>query len=142
MTTNYKQDPSKNFYNDFGLPFSDTIYSVTLTSNTAASITVPGTIGMGMPASVSGTGYPGAQNAYVKGTNKFLAVFSYSVGTGVGDVWVTTTGTAAVPAGASFATTYSELNPKAKYVKAGDVISVISAGTPSVCVAFYSIQDW
>lgn len=128
MTTNFRYDQSKNFYNDFGQQFSDTVYSVTLAASTAASFSVPSTIGAGMP---SNTGV----------NKKFLAMFSYSAGSSYADVFVTTNGTAAVPAGSSLAATFSELNPKAKVVNSGDVISCISAGTPSVTIALYSIRD-
>jgi hypothetical protein len=125
MTTNFRYDSSKNFYNDFGQAFSDTIYSTTLAASTPAVFTVPSTVGLGQASST--------------GVNKkFLALFSYTSGY---DVFVTTKGTAAVPAGNTFASTYSELNPKAKVVNSGDIISCISTGTPSCTVTLYNIWD-
>lgn len=124
MTTQYRVDPIVKGLNGFGINFSDTIYTATLTAATDTSIAVPKTAAMGTPCAAT--------------NNKFLAVFSYSSGS---NVYVALNGTAAVPAGASFAASTSELNPTAKIVQAGDVIHMISAATPSISVAFYAIQE-
>ncbi len=53
-------------------------------------------------------------------------------------VWVSVGGTAAVPAGATFAVTTSELNPPARTVYKADVIDILSEGaTASIGVVLY-----
>ena len=129
MTTNYVIDKNKNGVNGFGLPFCTSVYSVTLQATTDTSVAVPLTSALGAPT------------AYTN--NKFMAVFSYSLAPAAiaADVFVALNATAAVPAGAGFVLTTSELNPTAKVVKSGDTIHVISAGTPNVTIAFYAIQE-
>ncbi len=61
------------------------------------------------------------------------AFFSYSTGT---DVWVSNAQTAAVPTG-SFAAKLADLNPVARLVKPGEVLSFISASVASVKVSYY-----
>jgi hypothetical protein len=124
MATNYNIDKTKNGVNGFGLPFCDTIYSATLTASTNTTIAVPLTSATGAPTATT--------------YNKFMAVFSYSSGA---TVFVALNKTAAVPVGATFAATTSEINPTAKMVKSTDTINVISSGTPSVTIAFYAIQE-
>jgi len=51
--------------------------------------------------------------------NKYIVLFSFEPGS---QVWVALNEIAEAPAGASFATTTSELNPSARTVKAGDVL--------------------
>ncbi len=115
MTTPYNISSITKGVNGFGLPFCDQIYSVTLSAATEATVTVPGTGAMGS-----------------LGVDKFIAVFSYETNIGV---WVSVNATAAVPAGATLAAT-------AKYVKAGDVIHVITAtAATDMSVAFYAIQE-
>jgi hypothetical protein len=124
MATNYNIDKTKSGVNGFGLPFCNTIYSVTLTASTDTTVAVPLTSAVGAPTATT--------------YNKFMAVFSYSSGK---DVFVALNATAAVPAGNTFAAATSELNPTAKMVKSTDVIHFISASTPSITVAFYAIQE-
>jgi hypothetical protein len=115
--------------NSPGLLFCDTKYSVTLGANTATALTVPGSGGIGLNASTT--------------YNKFVALFRYSqpISTET-DVFVSNGGTAAVPAGSSFASTTSDQNPAGYIVKAGDVLSFITAATGvSVTVCFYSYID-
>lgn len=110
--------------NGFGLKFTDTAYSATLAISTATALTVPtfGSLGGGKTQT----------------KNMWIAIFSFTPGA---SVWVANNDTAAVPAGASFAATNSELNPAARIVEAGDVLSFIcaSAGV-SVSVCFYSLS--
>ena len=69
---------------------------------------------------------------------RWKAVFSYTPGV---DVWVSINGTAAVPAGATFAVAASELNPKCREVAAGDTIDcfAVTANT-NVSVSFYALN--
>lgn len=125
MATNYIVDKTKSGVNGFGLPFCSTIYSVTLSANTNATVTVPSTAAIGAPTATT--------------YNKFMAVFSYS---SAASVFVALgSAVAEVPAGATFVATNSVLNPTARMVKAGDVINCISAGTPSVTIEFFAIQE-
>ncbi len=122
MTTQYNIPSVSRGMNGFALPFSDTVYSVTLSAATEATVTVPSNGSMGSI-----------------GMDRFVAVFSYETNIGV---WVALNATAAVPAGATFAASTSELNPSAKHVKAGDVIHMITAtAATDVSVAFYAIQE-
>lgn len=115
MTTPYNINANIYGTNGFGLPFCDNIFTATLAAATEATVTVPGS-----------------------GYTKYIAVFGYEIA----GVWVALNNTATVPAGATLVASKSELNPPAKYVKAGDVIHMITAtaGT-DVSVAFYTIQD-
>lgn len=58
------------------------------------------------------------------------------------NVWVSITGTAAVPAGGTFAATTSVRNPAGLLVEAGDVISVITAtATTDVGLELFPLMD-
>lgn len=101
---------------DFGLLFSDEKYTVTL-GLTATALTVPGT------------------------APRYKAVMKVE---SAGLVYVANNGTAAVPVGSTFAASTSELITDAKAlcreVKAGDILSFITAGTDiDVSVAFYAL---
>lgn len=109
--------------NGFGLPFSNTIYTSTLGAGVEATLTIPGSSGMGVPNSRSKA--------------QFVAVFSYEPSK---KVYVAINGTAAVPVGNTFAASTSELNPPAKTVKEGDVIHVICGAGADVSIALYAIQ--
>ena len=123
MTTQYNVYKYVQGVNGYGLPFCDTIYSATLDASTDTTVTVPGASSMFEPAA---------------GVPKYMAVFAYTADE---DVFVAVNQTAAVPAGASFAATGSEQNPKAKYVKAGDVIHVYTAASDvNVSIAFYALS--
>lgn len=104
-----------NGYNGFGLPFSLNKYSAVLAQNTDTTLTVPS--------------YSAA----------YVAIFSYQPGS---SVWVANGATAAKAAGASFSAVTSELNPVARYVKAGNVLHFITGDTTAaVGVTFYAIPS-
>jgi hypothetical protein len=124
MTTNYNVDKFVQGVNGFGSPFCTQIFTATLAANTDTAIAVPLTAAVGMPAATR--------------NNKFLAVFSYAKAV---DFWVANNAAAAAPAGAAFAASPSELNPPAKYCKAGDTIHCLSVAGGSMSVAFYAILD-
>jgi hypothetical protein len=108
--------------NGFGAPFCNVIYTAALAAATDTTLTVP---------SISSIGnFPSTSEA------KILAVFTYAPGA---SVWVANGVTAAVPAGAAFAASLSELNPPAKQVHAGDILHFISAAIANVSVAFYAL---
>lgn len=103
-------------YNAFAPLTATDKYSATLTSGSETHITVP-------------------SNA-----SKWIAVFSYQPGT---TVWVDLTGgTAAVPAGATLASTTSEMIPSARTVLAGSKISMITDSVSAeVGVVLYAIPS-
>lgn len=110
--------------NGFGLSFSNTAFSASLAASTDTTLTVPAGSAVGAPEATA--------------VNKYIAVFTYTTN----DVWVAANATAAVPAGAAFAATASELVPQGKYVRAGDVLHFISATAGAeVSVSFYAIQE-
>jgi hypothetical protein len=131
MSTKFNMTRDINGYNGFGLQFSDTNFSVTLTTDTDTSLTVPSNSGMG------GNG--------ISSQPLWLAVFNYDPGA---SVWVAINTAASAPVGATFAATASTLNPAARLVKgkdslgnAADVIHVLSTGTGvNVSVSFYSLS--
>lgn len=103
---------------DFGLPFSNLLYSATLANDTDTSLTVPGS------------------------APRFKAVMKAETD---GQVWVALNQVADEPAGASFAADTSELIPVngvlCREVKAADVLHFITGGTNiDVSVAFYAIR--
>lgn len=127
MTTIYNIDSFTKGQNGFALPFCTQVYSATLKASTEETLTVPATAGMGLPAATA--------------NNKFIAIMSWTSGD---DVFFCKNGTAAVPAGAAFAASTSELlgpGNYGKFCQTGDTLHFISAGTPSVTVAFYAIVD-
>lgn len=101
---------------DFGLLFSDLLFSVTLAATTDTSLTIPG-------------------NA-----QRYKAIIK----TGVGEAWVALNVAATPPGGAVFASTNSEMITNAqklcREVKAGDVLHFYStAGALDVSVVLYSV---
>lgn len=100
-------------YNVFAPYQSGLKYSATLAANTHSTVTVPSNYA------------------------NWIAEFSYEVG----NVWVSIGGTAAVPAGSTFAATTSQRCPAKLSVKAADVIDVISAdATMDVSIVLYAIS--
>lgn len=124
MATPFNMTKDISGYNGFGLPVSDTNYSATLAASTATALTVPLVSELGM--------------SYSTAKAKLIAIITSDPGS---SIWVANNLTAAVPAGGSFASTTSALNPAAIEVKVGDVLSFISTGTPEVGVRFYWLQS-
>lgn len=128
MTAKFSYIHDINGFFAGALPVSDTIKTATLAQNTATPVTVPSDSGLG------GNGITGK-------TTQWAAVINV---TPAKEVWMSNGGTAAVPAGASFATSTSMMIPQSGalvYVKGGDVLSFITAATAtSVSVSFYSIS--
>lgn len=99
-------------FNAFAPDFSTTHFSISAINGAEETFTVPGD------------------------TDVWTLSFSYQPGT---VNWVARNATAAVPAGATFAATDSELNPGARKVYAGDVIHVITAtATSEIGVSLYA----
>jgi len=126
MATQFQMSKDINGVNAFGLVFTDTAYSATLNTTTDTTLTIPSIAAQG------GASYEGLNT---KSKPRILAVFTFSPNA---EVWVANNTTAAVPAGATFAATSSELNPAAREVKGGDVLHFYTAGTSvSVSVLLY-----
>lgn len=101
-------------YNAYAPQFASDNYSATLANAAEEKITVP-------------------SNHAV-----WVASFSYEPGA---NVWVAVNATAAIPAGGTFASTTSTLNPGARTVYAGDVLHLITDDTTAdVGVTFYAIS--
>lgn len=132
MTRQFRTIQEIKGSNDFGQQYSDQIYNATLTAATDTTLTVPGG---GVLGALSSFGDSNSKN-------KMMAVIRTT-----GDVWVAVNQTAAVPAGASFASATSELVTnvmgKTYFVNVGDVLHFFSkAGTtPSISVAFYAMPS-
>jgi len=126
MTTQYKLQKDVAGYNGFGLQFSDTIYSASLAITTDTTLTVP---------------LKGSMGAALNSVNKWIAVIQVEANL---SVWFALNATAAVPAGATFAATTSDLIIGGEYygveVKAGDVMHFLAptAGT-DIMVKFYAM---
>lgn len=105
-------------YNSYAVQFSQDKFSATLAAGGNATVTVP------------------AHQNYTK----WVVSFSYTPGA---NVWVSVDGTAAAPAGATFASTTSQLLPGALSVVTGDTINIINTGASSadVGVIFYAIPQ-
>jgi hypothetical protein len=100
-------------YNAFAPKFVLSKFNVTLASGAPQSLTVP------------------SSNA------NWIALFAFEPST---KVWVANNATAAAPSG-SFAAATSELNPAARSVKAGDVLSFVTDNTTAeVWVGFYEVS--
>jgi hypothetical protein len=126
MTTQYKLQKDVAGYNGFGLPPCDQKFSASLAITTDTSLTVPSSGALGAP---------------LNQVNRFLAVIQVEANL---SVWLAINATAAVPAGASFAATTSDLIIGGQYyaieVKAADVMHFIAptAGT-DILVKFYAL---
>jgi hypothetical protein len=111
MPTKFLMSRDVAGYNGFGLPMTLDAVSGIMAAGVAQSVAVPDT-------------YP-----------NWIAIFTYTPGA---SVWVDTFTTAVAPTGAFSATT-SELNPAARFVKSGDVLSLITSDitSPAVSILFY-----
>lgn len=104
-------------YNSYAPAFSQDKFSATLASGGNATITVP------------------AHSNYTK----WVVAFSYQPGS---NIWLSVDGTAAAPAGATFASTTSQLLPGSLAVNTGDTINILNngAGNADVGAVFYAIS--
>lgn len=111
MPTKFAMTRDINGYNGFGIPFCIENWKTTLTANVAQTVTVP--------------------SSY----ENWIAIFSFSPGS---NIYVANNTTATVASGI-FAQSSSQLNPAARYVQAGDVLSFITADSdsPVAEVSFY-----
>lgn len=121
MTTFFNYENASKLSEDLGQIFPSDVYSATLAATTDTFFTVPGKTGIG------GLG---------EGTNKFLAFFKYE---DESDTFFKVGAAAGAPAGAGFAANASELAPKCRLVKTGDVLHFYSIGGGHVTVSFYAI---
>lgn len=121
--TQYNINSYAHGVNGYGLPFTNTTYSVALAAATDTTLTVPGLQAGGAPSAIYA---------------KMYAIFKYKV---EGEVWVASNQVAALPAGAAFAQTTGELSPECKYVRAGDVLHFIATDANEVSVSFFAVQD-
>jgi hypothetical protein len=112
MSTKFNMARDINGYNGFGLIFTDTAYSCTLTASTDTTLTIPANMGLG------GGG--------LSQSSQWIAIFNFDPGS---SVWVASNAVASNPAGGSFAATSSELNPSARLIKGGDVLHFYTTGT-------------
>lgn len=114
MTTDLIFARDEQGFNAFAPPMSNNLWSAQIVSGTSTVFVVPSD----------------AQN--------YVAVFSYQQGS---DIWVSITGTAAGPAGGTFAQTGSMLQPAQLHVYAGTEISCYNNGSNNadVGVALYAI---
>lgn len=115
MTTKLNFQRDVQGYNAFAPLFATDRYSATLAAAGNATVTVPSNF------------------------SNWVASFSYTPGS---NIWAAYNGTAAAPAGATFASTTSELNPGARAVVAGDTINFKNTGSSSadVGVTFYAVS--
>lgn len=116
MSTKFNLTKDVAGYNGFGVKFADDGFKGILATSVEQHITVP-------------SNYP-----------NWLAVFSYSPGS---NVWVDGSTTAVVPTGA-FTASKADLNPSARFVKAGDTLSFITSDSTSVQikVSFYIVAEF
>lgn len=126
MTTQYKLQKDVAGYNGFGLQFSDQKFSASLAATTDTPLTVPSSGSIGAP---------------LNNINKFLAIIQVKADA---SVWCALNATAAVPAGATFAATASDLIIGGEYyareVKAGDVLHFLApVASTDICVMFYAL---
>jgi hypothetical protein len=126
MTKMYKLQKDVAGYNGFGLPVSDAMFSATLGASSDTTVNAPSSSAIGAPLNTN---------------NRYLAIINVKPNT---EVWFALNATAAVPAGASFASTTSELINGTEYfaiqVQTGDVLHFLTASaTTDVSVKFYSL---
>jgi hypothetical protein len=126
MTTMYRLQKDIAGYNGFGLPFSDQKYTANLAATTDTTLTIPATAPMGAPLNQK---------------QRFLAVINVENGV---SVWCALNATAAVPAGATFAASTSELiiggQDYAREVQGADVIHFYTANANTdISVSLYAL---
>jgi hypothetical protein len=126
MTTQYKLQKDVAGYNGFGLPFCDQKFSASLALTTDTTLTVP---------------INGAMGQALNTVNKWLAIIQVEANA---SVWFALNETAAVPAGATFASTNSDLIIGTEYygveVKAGDVMHFLApVANTDILVKFYAL---
>lgn len=127
MSTKFNMTRDINGYNGFGLDFTDSAYSVSLTANADTTLTVPAIDSTG-GASYSASAKP-----------QLIAVFEYTPGT---EVWIAKNASASIPGGSSFAATSSQMLPAARKVQGGDILHFYTSGTGvNVSVSFYWINQ-
>lgn len=124
LPTNYIINNGIKGVNAFGAPFSTLIYNTTLAADTEATLTIPGGSALG--------------NINASTNPQYLAIFSYSADS---TVYVANNATAAVPAGDTLEVATSIINPSARLVKAGDILSIISEDTPSISIELFYLQE-
>jgi len=126
--------------NGFGLINCPIKYSVTLSATTDTSVTVPAVSSMGSPGyAVNRAINPVSPISEANSTNNLIAIIM----TDNPSVFMAVNGTAAVPAGDSFAATNSSLvsygQPYARYVPGGSVLHFITAAmAANVTIEFYA----
>lgn len=126
MATQYKLQKDVAGYNGFGLQFCDQKFSATLPATTDTTLTVPTNAAMGQA---------------LNSISKWLAVIQVEANL---SVWFALNATAAVPAGATFASTTSDLIIGSEYygveVKAGDVMHFLApTADTDILVKFYAL---
>ncbi len=126
MATSFRKYIESKVGNDFSQRFCDEVFTCSLPNLSAVPLTVPSSLGVGLE---SATRHP------------YIAVMRIDEDS---NVWVANNETAAVPVGATFALSTSELihgaNPLVKYVVGGDILSFITDGTDvEISVAFYTL---
>lgn len=100
--------------NAYAPSFSQNKFSATLTNGAEEKLTVPSNY------------------------ESWIAAFSFEPGA---NVWVSNNQTSEIPAGATFLSTTSELNPGSRKVSAGDVLSFITDNTTAdVGVSLYAVS--
>jgi hypothetical protein len=116
MSTKLSLTKDINGYNAFGIIPTYDIYAGGLAASTEQHFTVPSNY------------------------EYWLAIFTFSPGA---NVWVDFSGTATVPS-TTIAAVHTVLNPAGRQVKAGSVISLITADgtTPWFCVELQSINNY
>lgn len=116
MSTKFNMTRDVAGYNGFGVMFAADGYKGVLAVGVEQHVSVP-------------SNYP-----------NWIAVFSYTPGS---SIWVDGTTTAVAPVGA-FAATTADLNPSARFVTAGQVLSFITSDTtsPQVKVSFYVVPPF
>ena len=113
--TQFSMARDVNGYNGFGLAFSVDKYSAVIAQNTDTTQVVPSS------------------------APHYIVIFSFAPGA---SVWVANNATAAKPVGATFAAVSSELNPVARYVKAGDTLHFLTGDTSAaVGLTFYALPS-